>query len=80
MDYAIRYQEAVALPSIETVTVAELVSMCSCVMVSKNVLTDVVSPVILIVVQFVCRYIYVFNTAGHVPLQTYVFRTAQRKY
>ena len=54
MDYATRYPEAVALPSIETETVAEeLVSIFSRVGVPKEVLTDVVSKVILIVVQYV---------------------------
>ena len=41
VDYATRYPEAVALPSIETVTFAEtLVSMFSRVGVPKEVLTD----------------------------------------
>ena len=54
MYYATRYQEAVALPSIDTETVAEaLVSMFNRVMVPKDVLTDMVSQVILIVEQYV---------------------------
>ena len=41
VDYATRYPEAVALPSIETETVAEtLVSMFSSARVPKDVLTD----------------------------------------
>ena len=54
MDYATRYPEAVALPSIETETIAEaLMSIFSRVEVPKEVLTDVVSQVILISVQYV---------------------------
>ena len=54
MDYATRYPETVALSSIETETDVEaLVIMFSRVREPKEVLTDMVSKVILIFVQYV---------------------------
>ena len=56
MDYATRYQEAVALPSIVTETVAEaLVSMLSRVGVAKEVLTDMGSQFTSALIKEVCR-------------------------
>ena len=54
VDYATRHLEEVVLPSIEMETVAEaLVNNFSRVRIRKEALTDLVSQVILIVVQYV---------------------------
>ena len=64
VDYATRYPEAVALPSIETETVVEaLVSILSRVGVPKEVLTDMVSQIILILVQYVSICMFLIQMA-----------------
>ena len=79
MDYATRYPEAVALLSIEMETVAEgLVSMFSRVAVPKEVLTDVVSQVILIVVQYVSICMFLIQLV--MSLYLYICGIMHRMY
>ena len=79
MDYATRYSEAVALPSIKMETVAEaLVSMFSKVRVPKEVLTDVVSQVILIVVQYVSICMFLIQLV--MPLYQFMCGTMHKRY